>query len=172
MRRWLFPLLVGLLMAIGAYQVALVQFPRVVMRLAIDRLSQPGINTLYAAPLATDKARTIVRPSPDLAYSSCAFDLADGPILVDVPPMPAPYWSLSVFDARTDVAFVQNNVSNGGLPIRIAIARAGQPVPDGRQAIRVDDDRGVALIRVLVPDRAAFTAIDSARRRARCQPLS
>jgi uncharacterized membrane protein len=172
MRRWFFPLLVGLVMAIGAYQLTLVQFPRVLMRLAVDRLSKPGINMLYAAPLATDKARAIVRPSPDLAYSSCAFDLANGPVLVDVPPMPAPYWSLSVFDARTDVAFVQNNIGSRGQPIRIAIARPDQPVPDGRQAVRVDGDRGVALIRILVQDRAAFAAIDAARRQASCRPVS
>jgi uncharacterized membrane protein len=172
MRRWLFPLLVGAVLAFGAYQVTLIQVPRVLMRLAIGRLSKPGINSMYAAPLATDKARAIVRPSPDLAYSSCPFDLASGPVLVDVPPVPAPYWSLSVFDARTDVAFVRNNIGGGGAPIRIAIARPGQPVPDGMQAVRVDDNRGVALVRILVQDRAGFAPIDAARRQASCKPLS
>jgi uncharacterized membrane protein len=172
MRRWFLPILAGLVLSLGAWHVATVQFPRVLMRLAVDRLAKAGINTLYAAPLATDKARAIVRPSPDLAYSSCPFDLSHGPVLIDVPAIPAPYWSLSVFDARTDVAFVRNNIGNGGAPMRIAIARAGQPVPDGMQAVRVDGDRGVALVRILVQDRAAFASIDAARRQASCKPLS
>jgi len=172
MRRWIGPVLVGLLLALGAWHVTIVQFPRVLMRTAIGRLAKPGINTMFAAPLATDKARTIVRPSPDLAYSTCPFDLSKGPVLVDVPPIPAPYWSLSVFDARTDVAYVRNNLSAGDQPIRIAIAQPGQPVPDGMQAVRVTGERGIALVRVLVEDRTAFAPIDAARRQASCKALS
>ncbi len=173
MRRWFFPILLGLVLAFGAYHVTTVQFPRVLMHFAVDRLGKgAGFNAMYAAPLATDKARAIVRPSPDLAYSSCPFDLSKGPVLVDVEPVPSVYWSLSVFDARTDVAYVRNNIGAGGQPIRIAIAQPGQPVPDGMQAVRVDGTRGVALIRVLVQDRSAFAPIDAARRKSSCKALS
>lgn len=172
MRRWLLPLLAGLVLAFGAYHVTLVLFPRVLMRVAVGRLAKAGINAMYAAPLATDRARAIVRPSPDLAYSSCPFDLSKGPVLVDIRPIPAPYWSLSVFDSRTDIAFVRNNIGGENQPIRIAIARPGQPVPDGMQAVRVSGYRGVALLRVLVQDRAAFAPIDAARRIASCKALS
>lgn len=173
MRRWLFPLLFGLVLAVAGYHIAMVQFPRVLMGLASHRISKAGgYNTMYAAPLATDKARAIVRPSPDLAYSSCPFDLSKGPVLVDVEPVPAPYWSLSVFDERTDVAFVRNNIEAEGKPIRIAIAQAGQPVPDGMTAVRVKGESGIALIRILVQDRAQFAAIDAARKSSSCKPIS
>ena len=86
--------------------------------------------------------------------------------------MPAPYWSLSVFDARTDVAFVRNNLDANNQPIRIAIAQEGQPVPDGMQAVRVSGSSGIALIRILVPDRAQFAAVDAARKKSSCKPLS
>lgn len=172
MRRWVLPLALGVVLALVGYHVTTVQFPRILMRLAVHRLSKPGINTMYFAPLATDKARAIVRPSPDLAYASCPFDLSNGPIVVDAPSVPAPYWSLSVFDARTDVAYIRNNVTGGDRPIRIAIARDGQPVPDSMAAVRVKGARGIALLRVLVQDRAAFAPIDAARRRASCRSLS
>ena len=172
MRRWLLPLVIGALLALGAYLLTIALVPRVLMYVAIERVRQgAGFNAFFAAPLATDRSRAIVRPSPDLAYSSCPFDLSDGPVVVTVPAIPAPYWSLSVFDARTDVAFVRNNVEAGGQPIRIAIAMAGQPVPDNMQAVRVADARGIALLRVLVQDRARFAAIDTARRAARCGPI-
>ncbi len=173
MRRWTLPLLLGLLLGIVGYAVMMTQFPRVLMSFATHRISKAGgYNTMFASPMATDKARAIVRPSPDLAYSSCPFDVSSGPVLVDVAPVPAPYWSLSVFDGRTDVAFVRNNIEANGQPIRIAIALAGQPVPNGMQAVRVADSTGIALIRILVQDRAQFPAIDAARKQSSCKPLS
>ena len=173
MRRWTLPLVLGLLCGILGYAVMMMQFPRVLMTFATQRISKAaGYNTMYAAPLATDKARAIVRPSPDLAYSSCPFDVSNGPVLVDVEPVPAPYWSLSVFDGRTDVAFVRNNIDANGQPIRIAIALAGQPVPNEMQAVRVADSSGIALIRILVQDRTQFPAIDAARKKSSCKPLS
>lgn len=173
MRRWLFPLLLGLVLAFAGYHVALAQFPRVLMSLATHRIAKSGgYNTMVAVPLATDKARAIVRPSPDLAYSSCPFDVSKGPVLVDVAPLPALYWSLSIFDARTDVAYVRNNIDAAGQPIRVAIAQAGQPVPDGMTAVRVKGTTGIALIRILVPDRSQFPAIDAARKKSSCKALS
>ena len=173
MRRWTLPLLLGLILGIVGYTVMMMQFPHILMSFATQRVSKAaGYNAMFASPMATDKARAIVRPSPDLAYSSCPFDVSNGPVLVDVAPVPAPYWSLSVFDARTDVVFVRNNIDAEGQPIRIAIALAGQPVPDGMQAVRVKDATGIALIRTLVQDRAQFPAIDAARKTSSCKPLS
>jgi uncharacterized membrane protein len=173
MRRWALPLLLGLILGVVGYTVTMMQFPRILMTLATTRVSKgAGYNAMFATPMATDKSRAIVRPSPDLAYSSCPFDVSNGPVLVDVAPVPAPYWSLSVFDARTDVAFVRNNIEANGQPIRIAIALDGQPVPNGMQAVRVADSTGIALIRILVQDRAQFPAIDAARKQSSCKPLS
>jgi uncharacterized membrane protein len=169
MRRWLFPLLFGLVAAAFAWQATLVAAPRVVMSIAVKRLAEAGgLNHMLHAPLRGPGRATVVRPSPDLAYSSCPFDLSKGPLLIEVAPVPAPYWSLSVFDHRTDVAFVRNNRDTGGGPIRIVIAREGQPVPAGVEAVRLSGDRGVALVRILVEDRARFAPLDRARRASSC----
>jgi len=173
MRRWLLPLLLGLVLAFVGYHIALAQFPRVLMDLATHRIAKgAGYNVMFAAPLATDKARAIVRPSPDLAYSTCPFDVSNGPVLVEVAPVPAPYWSLSVFDDRTDVAYVRNNIEADNQPIRIAIAQEGQPVPDSMTAVRVKGRTGIALVRILVQDRKQFAAIDAARKTSSCKALS
>ena len=172
MRRWLLPILAGTVAALAAYQTALVQIPRVLMAAAVKRVGAAGMNRMLHAPLATDRSRAIVRPSPDLAYSSCPFDLTNGPMRVTVPPIPASYWSLSVFDARTDVAFVRNNRETGGKGIDIVLMSGNwtydPPVGQRPEAIHVIGNRGIALVRVLVEDRAAFAAIDAARRRASC----
>jgi len=172
MRRWLFPILAGLVLAAIAYQAVLIAAPRVLMTAALRRVEQlGGVNALRHPPMATAEARTIVRPSPDLAYSSCVFDLTDGPVAIEVAPVPALYWSLSIFDARTDVAFVRNNRDSAGAPIRVALALEGQDVPAGIEAVRVEGARGIALIRVLVESRDRFPTIDRARRASRCQRL-
>jgi uncharacterized membrane protein len=173
-RRWGAPLLLGLVLAGLAYHVTLVQTPRLLMRFATHRIAgAAGYNALYQAPLATSDSRAIVRPSPDLAYSSCPFDLSNGTVLIDVAPAPAPYWSLSVFDERTDVVFVRNNIQAGGKPIRVAlIGKGGGHAPPGYEPVLVKGANGIALVRTLVDDRARFPQIDAARRPSRCRSLS
>jgi uncharacterized membrane protein len=172
MRRWFFPLLFGLVLALFAWQSTLVAAPRFIMNLAVKRLAGAGgINHMLHAALRGPGRETVVRPSPDLAYSSCPFDLSSGPLLIEIPPVPAPYWSLSVFDRRTDVAFVRNNRDSNGGPIRIVLARPGQTVPEGVETVRLGGDRGVALLRILVEDRARFGPLDSARRAGGCRTV-
>lgn len=156
--------------AMLTYLVALHALPSIVMRAAVGRLAdRAGINRMAHAPMATAQARTIVRPSPDLAYSSCPFDLGDGAVTVTVMPVAAPYWSLSVYDSRTNAVFVRNDREVRGQPVRIAIARQGQTIPAGYVPVWVDGNRGVALLRILVPNAGAFPAIDAARKVSSCQ---
>jgi uncharacterized membrane protein len=172
-RRWLLPLLSGFVLGVVAWQAALVAAPRVIMSIAVERLGEAGgLNHMLHAPLRGPGRATVVRPSPDLAYSSCPFDLSNGPLLIEVAPVPAPYWSLSVFDRRTDVAFVRNSRDVKGGPIRVVLARPGQPVPAGIEAVRLGGDRGVALVRILVEDRARFAPLDRARRAGFCRTLA
>ncbi|MFT3977642.1 MAG: DUF1254 domain-containing protein [Sphingomonas bacterium] len=171
MRRWAGPIALALVLAVVTYFVTLSRTPQTLMAAAVSRLGKAGMNTFGHAPLATDQSRMVVRPSPDLAYSNCSYDLSKGVLEVSVPPLPANYWSLSVFQANTDAAFVRNNVENGGKPMRIVVAQEGQAVPAGVEAVRVKGARGVALLRILVDDPARFPAIDAARRTATCRVL-
>jgi uncharacterized membrane protein len=170
-RRWIGPIVLALVLGIIAYQLTFVATPAVLMRAAIKRVSIGGVNRLTAVPLANSASRTVVRPSPDLAYSACPYDLDKGPLAIDIAPVPALYWSLSVFDAQTNAAFVRNNRQANGAPMRIALALPGQSVPRGVETVRLDDARGIALLRILVVDRAAFPGIDAARRRSSCRTL-
>jgi uncharacterized membrane protein len=170
-RRWILPFLAGALLAWAAWIFVLHATPNFLMGVAMVRLDKAGPNRFFHGPMATDSSRAIVRPSPDLAYSSCPFDLAKGPVLIEVAPAPAPYWSLSIFDQRTDVAFVRNNRDTKGGSIRVVVARQDQQVPAGVEVVRLDDNRGIALVRILVESRDKFAAIDGARRASVCKPL-
>ena len=146
--------------------------PRALMHLAMGRLAQNvPVNAMGHAPLSTAERRAIVRPSPDLAYSTCLFDLTDGPLEIVIEPIGSPYWSLSVFDANTNVVFVRNDRETNDEGVRVALVREGQAVGDIEE-VSVPTDRGLALLRILVPERGDFEAIDADRRNAWCASLN
>lgn len=172
MRRWLGPIIAGLIVA-AATTAAVIHFlPYSLMNVAIERLGQGGINRMSYGNLATPARQPVVRPSPDLAYSSCPYDLSAGPLEIDVTPVPGRYSSLSVFDAATDVIFVRNDVEAGGKPYRIIVARDGQTVPAGAEVVRTGHDKGIALIRLLLKDPAEIGALDTVRRQSSCRVVT
>lgn len=172
-RHWLIAALLGVFVGLLAWHWTIVETPGFLMGRAASRVAAAGEwNAMSFAPLATDQSRTIVRPSPDLAYASCAFDVAKGPVVVEALPVAAPYWSLSVFDHRTDAVFVRNNRQSSNRPVRIAIVKPGVAAPAGYEPVPVTGDRGIALIRVLVADRAQFPALDQARRLSNCRSIA
>ena len=169
MRNWLGPLAFGLIFAAAAAWAAIGAIPYGLMKVATDRLGQGGVNTMSYGKLATPERQPVVRPSPDLAYSSCPYDLSKGPVAIDVTPVAGRYSSLSIFDAATDVIFVRNDVEAGGKPYRIIVARDGQMVPPGADVIWTNHDRGIALIRLLLKDPAEIGGLDAARRQSSCR---
>ena len=90
----------GLGIVLGAAVVhvaAVALLPRAIMRrvfAGFGALAPP--NQLVHPPLATWESRTVVRPSPDLAYSSALFDVSEHPLHVVVP-LSAPYTSLCIW---------------------------------------------------------------------------
>lgn len=172
MRNWLGPLALGVLVAVAIGYAAIAYIPYGLMNVAIDRLGQGGVNKMSYGNLANPDRQPVVRPSPDLAYSSCPYDLSAGPIAIDVTPVEGRYTSLSVFDAATDVIFVRNDVEAGGRPIRIIVAREGQAVPAGSETIRTNHDRGIALVRLLLKDPAEIGGLDAVRRQSTCATVT
>lgn len=172
MRRWIGPLAFALLLALGAYQATLLATPYVLMRAAVNRVAgEAAPNRFNHAPPVDARRQFVVRPSPDLLYSTCPFDLSAGPLLVTAEPVPGHYSSISVFDHRTDVVFVRNDEQMAGRPMRIVLALAGQAVPAGATVVRLSGATGIVLQRVLLADPADAARVDPIRRRARCAPL-
>lgn len=174
MKRWIVPSIVFVAAAVCGWLLTLALTTRVLMEGAIHRISSrggSGMNAMTHARLATPDNQPIVRPSPDLAYSSCPFDLSDGPLLVTYVPVPGRYSSLSVFDARTDVVFVRNDVQAGGKPLKLVIAQAGQKVPAGFETVRVSYPKGIALVRLLLADPKEIAQLDAVRRQSNCATI-
>lgn len=172
MRNWLGPLAFGLILAAVTAWAAIGAIPYGLMNVAMERLGQGGINTMSHGNLATPARQPVVRPSPDLAYSSCPYDLSAGPLAIDVTPVPGRYSSLSIFDAATDVIFVRNDVEAQGKPFRIVVARDGQAVPAGADVVRTTHDRGIALVRLLLKDPKEIGGLNAVRRQSTCATVT
>lgn len=170
MKRWIFPIIIGLVIAAGAYQATLLATPFALMHMAIKRVGQGApVNQFAFGKMSTADFQPIVRPSPDLSYSTCVFDVSKAPVLIDMEPIPDHYWAIGIYDARTDVAAVRSARDTDGKPARLALYREGQKVPAGYDPVKLDHDKGIALIRILLADPGEFPAIDALRRKSTCK---
>ena len=140
--------------------LAVVATPHVVMRRFWSRLASGGphgdmtVNGMTAFPVSTADARWIVRPSPDLLYSMCPYDLRQGPVVIEAE-VPGTYWSLQLYQMNTDNFAGRNNqreqsFRKGG-PLSVVIVGAGEQADglDG-DVIVSPTDRGVAVIRMAI----------------------
>ena len=170
MKRWIFPIIAGFVIAALSYRTALVATPYVLMHKAMERIGAGGqVNRFAFAKPSTSYYQPIVRPSPALSYSSCVFDISKGPVLIDVEPVPGHYWAVGIYDARTDVAAVRGDRETGGKPARLALLHKGEKAPAGYDPVELEHDKGIALIRILFDGKEDYAAIDAIRRKSTCK---
>ncbi|PQA86386.1 DUF1254 domain-containing protein [Hyphococcus luteus] len=149
-------------------------FPRTEMDKVIERVGRDGerVNTLVHAQPITNASRNVVRPSPDLIYSICVYDLSDGPVYLEMT-LNEYYSSLSIFDNDTNNFFVVNDreIENG--PGRVFLVEDGDDVSDlDPAAIKATSPtrKGVALIRRLAGSPEMLKAAQAARQHDVCRP--
>lgn len=171
MRRWLWWGLVVAVVAVASHAAVALATPRVIMRVAEDRIADQsgGVNRWLHAPRSTPQNQQVVRSSPDLAYSACAWDVSDGPVLLTAPAWDD-YWSLTIYDARTDNVLVRNDRTSAAGASILLVPSGGWSgdVPDSAEVVRAPSIRGVALLRYLAPTDHAFREADQVRSSAVC----
>jgi len=147
--------------------------PHVLMRAAMNKISGGGeaVNRFTFGERTTQNSRAVVRPSPDLVYSTCIYDLSNGPVQVGVTPSPNQgYVSVSVFAANTDnIAVFDTTRQPQG--IAFVLARQGQKTPPGATVVISPSDRGIVLDRRLAANAELFAAADQARRSDSCEAI-
>lgn len=160
--------------ALAGHVGLVVGAPYALMRIVMGRASDDGakVNQFQFGPRTTKDSRGVVRPSPDLAYSTCVYDLSNGPVEISAAPTPDQgYVSLSVFAANTDnIAVFDTTLRPEG--IRFVLARQGQETPPGAEVVISPSDRGIVLDRRLAASDAMFAAADQARRADKCEVLA
>ena len=86
---------------LGHYPLAMV-----VPHLVMERLYQKagdvaGYNQLNVSKRPDETSRSVVRPSPDLLYASCFYNLDQGPVVISAP-VPERYWSMQFYQMNTN----------------------------------------------------------------------
>lgn len=170
-------LVLGVLALALAVHIAVVSAaPKVIMAAAIQRISGNGraVNRWVFGPRVTAASRGVVRPSPDLAYATCVYDLHQGPVRVTAEPQVGEtagnYMSVSVYDAKTDNIFtIDDRAAPQGVDFVLALK--GQATPRGAKVVISPSRRGIVLDRRLAPTPEAFAAADRARRGDSCGPV-
>lgn len=159
-------LVAGLLAAIVTHVVVIHAAPRLMMNVALKQLSEGRYNAWRIAPRVTPASRTIVRPSPDFAYSACPYDLSEGPVTINVAPWDE-YWSISLYAANSDNFFVLDDREvRGGA--QLVVARRNDEVDAGAQRVNSPSRRGIALIRRLAPTSETYAAAAQVAERDVC----
>jgi uncharacterized membrane protein len=172
-RRWKW-IAATLLVAVAVHGASVLLLPRLIMIRTMAGITKlASINTIQHAPRPTSRSRGVVRPSPDLLYSICVYDLnsADGAVRVYAHDMPDTYWSVSVFDANTDNFYVLNDrQAKTGAADFLLIAPGKSAEAGGLPVVGAPTNRGIVLFRTLVNDERHIAEIDAARHYAACEP--
>ena len=117
-------------------------------------------------------SRRVRSPSPPTAIPRTEPPESTAPLNTlnsDVAAIPDHYWSVSIFDARTDVAAVRSDRDTGGSPARLALVAPGAAAPAGYEAVPLEYTRGIALIRILVSGEDDYHAVDPLRQLSSCR---
>jgi uncharacterized membrane protein len=163
-----------LLVAVVVHGASVLFLPRLVMIQTMAGIAKPaGINAIVHAPRPSWRSRGVVRPSPDLLYSICVYDLsaAKGAVRVSTHDAPETYWSVSVFDADTNNFFALNDQQAKPGTADFLLIAAGTSAGAGKlPVIEAPTNRGIVLFRTLVNDETHIAEIDAARHYAACEP--
>jgi len=163
-----------LAVAVIVHGASVLLLPRFIMMRTMAGMGRLApVNTVMHAPQATASSRAVVRPSPDLLYSVCVYDLGagGGAVRVHTHDMPSSYWSVSVFDANTDNFYALNDrqAKTGAADFLLA-AQGTSTESGGLPVVASPTNRGIVLFRTLVDSQADLAAIDAARHNAACEP--
>jgi uncharacterized membrane protein len=166
---------VGVLLVAAAVHVASVwALPTIIMSRTISRVGEAGWNTIRFGKRPDAGARGVVRPSPDLLYSTCAYDLSAGPLRVRSPVPRDTYWSVSLFDDQTNNFYVLDDrqaQAQKQSVVDFLVVPAGAKVNSGGfKVVRAPANKGLVLFRTLINDEHNLAAIDALRRKATCAP--
>jgi uncharacterized membrane protein len=175
-RRWWARGMTVVVVALVTHLVVIAATPRVVMSVAMGRIEERagGTNVWLHAERVTPQTQEVVRSSPDLAYSACAWDLSEGPVRISAPAWDA-YFSLSLYDNRTGNFFVANDRDTGrGVDVLLATQDQAADLTStgGLRIVAAPSTTGIALLRYLAPTQSAFVRADTVRRSAVCDARS
>lgn len=170
--KWFLSFLLFVAVAFGSHYVTVRMIPGFVMSKAQQMFAEQGMPQyrFVATARQTPETQRVVRPSPDLSYAICRFDVRDGPVLISAPGWDG-YGSLSVFDDQTNNVFVASlDGQDAGVTIVSELSRHVDepPLPETSKLV-VLKGAGLALIRRLAPSQIVHDEASDLVKSAVCE---
>lgn len=94
--------------------------------------------------------RGVTTPNCDTLYSGAWLDLADGPILIEVPATELPYWSIAIMDLNTDNIAIMGNRYPDSYRLLVCGQDYQGVIPDGVHHVRSSSQIVWLLARYLI----------------------
>jgi uncharacterized membrane protein len=169
MKKWIgWTILAIFVVAVIVNLVVVVRIPNEIMEITMtERFNYPSNQWVFAPP-ATHERRTIVRPSPDLLYSLCLYDVSKYPLRLTAV-IPDNYWSISGFAMNTDNFFAINDKQAKSNPIAVVLIQKDMTYqdPTGKAHVIVaPTDRGIILIRTVITSKADLPRLTEVQKKA------
>lgn len=181
MRKIFLSVLILLITVVITHSLTLKSVPTIIMKKTIEAMEQRGIayDKFTLVPKLTPETQTVVRPSPDLAYSICLFNFRKSPRPLEIHAAAWDhYGSVSFFDAHTNnFATVRvEQVQGQGKGETIILS---SPHADTNEIVARDDHHsfvaptqtGIILIRRLAPSAALYDKVSALSEYDRCKTL-
>ncbi|MCP4623653.1 MAG: DUF1254 domain-containing protein [bacterium] len=175
MKTWFRWVILTVAMAALFHFLTVTLFPRVIMALAFQRIldrSDSEINTMVHSPRVTVDSRQVVKPSPDLLYSICVYDVSEKPLRITAT-VPDTYWSISFYQANTDNFYVLNDRQANSNPIDIILVGPDMAVPraENTRVVVAPTNKGVFPLRSLIENEDKLGDLINTQRLAICRPF-
>ncbi|OYY63743.1 DUF1254 domain-containing protein [Sphingomonas sp. 28-62-11] len=176
MSRWTGPLATAIVLTAVVHVATVIAIPSAIMRVVLRGAAEKtgGPNHFLHSPRTTPQSQTVVRPSPDLAYSACSINVSGGAVNVVVNRAVAPA-VVALYGENTDTIWSAGSLLTAAgetrdkSPLRLLIAGAQAPVTaTGPTVVRISSRRALLLVRRLAPTAGAFAAIDAERQKDVC----
>ena len=164
--------IITLVLAALVHVATIWALPRILMAVATTGMQVTGIefNQFTHAERQGAESRFVVRPSPDMLYSMCLYDLSTGPLRISTGDMPDSYWSISGFAANTDVYFVINDTMMGSDPVDFLVGHEDRP------SVEADyyspSMRGMIIMRMIVTSDDVVPTLSAYRDNVVCGPAA
>ncbi|MEO1731911.1 MAG: DUF1254 domain-containing protein [Pseudomonadota bacterium] len=169
MMRFLGPLAVFIITAVGAHWATLAYAPSVIMDRALATLKDRGVaEHAFTSPVRiSPQTQVVVRSSPDMFYSLCRYDLSEtGSSLSITMNEWSMYQSLTFFDAETNNYLTLRGTGKTISQTLYGPGTLGEGTKFGEYS---PTKRGVILIRRLAPTPELFEAASEIGKGDRCE---
>ncbi|MEO0368864.1 MAG: DUF1254 domain-containing protein [Pseudomonadota bacterium] len=176
LRKTIIWLIILSLSAVATHTAAKYLTPRMIMHVALDKITTgyaTATNQLSHGAQITSRDRRVVRPSPDLAYSICVFDLQPGQNLAITIPKRDKYLSVAFYDANTNNFFHLNDTqietNSQNIVLSTDEPKAGQSLNSDVIYIQAPTQRGLVLFRAMVENKNDWLELEATRAQMSCE---